>query len=236
MCAAHLRQIGTAYALYANENGDLYPWAQLNYTPAGGAQQRIVTWDDLISRHLNVPLAEDELISAYAPRPAPIFMCPEDEVVREPYVVTLSPGQQNHPRSYGVTCTSALAGPDARFEGVSGQMAAVEPIPWKLIRGTLCVRRASVRAPSETILGFDMPSRTNNLGGFFAYAGRPYDQIVSFTGVDKLGRRGIHGRGYNYVFCDGHVELLEPQQTVRNGGSGEWYYQYNYMWTRNPRD
>jgi prepilin-type processing-associated H-X9-DG protein len=187
----------------------------------------------LISKYFDCPLNESEINSAYAPREAKIFMCGEDTRLRDPYVVTLLPGQENFIRSYGVSCNPGMSDNNAKFEGFGGQMATGEPIPWALIRNTLCVKQSQLRASAETILAFDMPNKINNLGGFFAYAGRPYDQIVSFTGFADLGRKGIHGKRFNYAFCDGHVEPLEPIQTVRPN-SGAWYYDYNYMWTRNP--
>jgi prepilin-type N-terminal cleavage/methylation domain-containing protein/prepilin-type processing-associated H-X9-DG protein len=235
-CAAHLREIARGFALYAADNRDMYPWAQFNYTPSGGGQQRVITWDDLIRRYVGQKLTQAEIDLAYAPRPAELFVCPADAIQREPYAVTLASGQQVSVRSYGVSSSPAMFDSHATFEGVGGQMATGEPIPWNLIYKSLCIKQAQIRQAYQTILAFDMPSRTNNLGGFFAYAGRPYDQIVGFTGVAGLDTKGVHGKRFNYVFCDGHVELLLARDTVHAVAGDTWYYNTNYMWTRNARD
>ena len=232
VCASNLRQIAAAYSMYAVDNRDWYPWAQFNYTPAGGGQQVVITWDDLIAKYLGSNLTDDEQKAAYAPRAMHVMECPEDQLVRTGYVVPTL-GAPVFVRSYGVSCTPAMFDSRAKFEGVGGQLATGEPLNWRQYLGNLCVKQSWVPASSETILAFDMPNTTNSLGGFFAYAGRPYDQIVGFTGAANLGKRGIHGKNFNYAFCDGHVEALEPGATVRPANS---WYSTNYMWTRNPND
>jgi prepilin-type N-terminal cleavage/methylation domain-containing protein/prepilin-type processing-associated H-X9-DG protein len=232
VCESNLRQIATAYAMYAADNRDFYPWAQFNYTPAAGGQQVVITWDDLIAGYLGITLSEQEQKAAYAPRPAAIFVCPEDQGYRTGYGVPTN-GAAVYVRSYGVSCSPAMFDSHAKFEGVGGQAATGEPIDWAMIRGLLCVKQAWIPAPAETILAFDMPNKTNSLGGFFAYAGRPYDQIVGLTGSAPLGSVGVHQGKWNYVFCDGHVDALNPAETVHP--SGAWL-STNYMWTRNPGD
>jgi prepilin-type N-terminal cleavage/methylation domain-containing protein/prepilin-type processing-associated H-X9-DG protein len=235
-CAARLREIGNGFRMYTLANREMLPWASLNYTPADGGQQRVVTWDDLIDKHLGGRLTEAEMASAYAPYAREVFTCPEDVRDRPGYAVTPLAGQAVHRRSYGISHWGGVEADGLMFEGVSGAHAAYEPLPWATISRFLSVRQSRIPDAAGTILAFDMPSTNNNLGGFFAHAGRPYDQTVGFAGFDGLDKRGIHGaKRWNYLFCDGHVETMNPKDTVR-GTTGAWYYESNHMWTRNRND
>jgi len=236
VCASHLSEIGRAYFLYAGDNRELFPWASLNYTPLGGGQD-VITWDDLIAKYLGEDLTDAEIASAYAPRPMLVFTCPEDYLQRVANLLAPANGQTIYPRSYGVSSCLTPNAQYVNFEGVGGATACGEPIPWDLFKKALCIKQSWVSAPSETLLAFDMPATTNCLGGFFAYAPRPYDQTVGFVGVNGLGKVGVHGRKWNYLFCDGHVEALEPQDTVQPSDSIlDAFYGVNKAWTRNPWD
>ena len=196
----------------------------------------MISWDDQLARYLDSHFTDVEQQAAYAPRPVAILTCPEDHTPRSGYVNPTN-GAPVYPRSYGVSCWPGKADGYVTFEGVGGQMSTAEPIPWALIAKSLCVKQSWIRMPVQTILAFDYPDKVNSLGGIISYAGRPYDQTVDIVGYANLGKIGCHGKGWNYAFCDGHVELLTPDQTVRPAGSTyASYLGNNYMWTRDPND
>jgi prepilin-type processing-associated H-X9-DG protein len=80
-------------------------------------------------------------------------------------------------------------------------------------------------------------------GGGSALRGSPYQQdgngdvkyfkSIGFN-IDEFTNIRFHNRGYNYLFVDGHVENLLPEDTIAKDGA------YNDpkggLWTLNPND
>jgi hypothetical protein len=234
ICASNMRQIGVAFALYAQDNQGLYPWAECNYPYHG--TQAYISWDDLINHELGGDLREEEELAAYAPRPMKVLHCPADDTPRSTIWYAPATGPF-YPRSYAMP---RVFGPDPlrhlMFRGIGGQMSG------SLSNVQLCIKSTWVPRPTQTLLLVEEPCIYNNLGwiGQTAAVDKPLDQVYQWRSPsERYHDKSNHGSGWNYLFCDRHVELLTLEQTVRNHGS--WYatvsnYYADYMWTRDPND
>ena len=138
------------------------------------------------------------------PRARTLFRCPSDNSGTPPSW------------HYVVKVIYALNGGNAEWaewgDGISWYTAN-----WKLPCGS--AKLSQIRAPSETILVGDrwyLYLRKGNSSGA---------TIGSWCSEKTTGYHNNNG-SRNYLFCDGHVDLLGPKQTVSPKN----------LWTKNPDD
>lgn len=200
-CSGNLRSIGVGFHSYAAENnGIIAPAAYAN----GWGGSQAVTWDDLIGPYLGAELT-DAQIRGRDSRPylsesvKKIFHCPADDV--------------SNGRSYAAN--------NAYYAGVGskGPCAAqwgTWPNPtmddWGDNEGLK--RLGQLISPANTILVAEMPFRKSanaNVGIMGCEMGTTvnsaYDQVVDPN------VKFVHPPLLNYLFCDGHVEALRPEDT-----------------------
>lgn len=236
-CANNMRQIGLAFDLYANENHDIYPWAQFNYTSRSGKDVEL-SWDDMINKQLGGDLTQDEREAPYSPRPVPVLECPADEITRAavwfwPQHGPFFKRSYAIPRVFGRDPTRGMD-----FLGIGGDMGTGEPIPWYLMTNDLCIHRSWVRKPTEQLLVVEKPYMYNLVGAAAQtdFCDKPGDQVIGWpTFTAKT--RTTHGTKWNYLFVDGHVAALKIEETVRPAANFNVVLSNaNYMWTRDPND
>lgn len=98
---------------------------------------------------------------------------------------------------------------------------------------------AEVRMDSLTHSANDGNSMGMSSNGGFTYADSPFMQRSGQYGLTIIDENPAWHEGrWNYLFVDGHVELLYPEDTVgTNGGMGDTNQtQSEGMWTRDPND
>ena len=209
-CQSNLKQLGLGFAQYTQDYDELYP---MDYTAR--------PWDFTIKPYLGVSVSNSS-----GAETASIFTCPSDTIERKDSGGTVKPDWPKrsyalpNPASYG---RFAAAGTTlgAGMAGWGG--ATVKP-----------VAAAMVGAPSSTLLLAELHDRaqqlnnsqgsTHNVKGPFAgtrYASYPgcSGSVGSYTNnnyqdQDRPGNVPAHFDGWNYLFVDGHVKWLRPEQTM----------------------
>lgn len=210
-CMANQKQIGVAMALHLNENNDMYPYAAI-YT---GDYMYQMSWDDLLHRSLGGTAPQSELDlaimdSVYVPK---LLKCPADKVPNT--VVWAQYGQR---RTYSMIEASLSVNrfgdplpPTTRGVGVYYWWRGVAGLPnWEQPG----YKSSVVQQPARTFLVAENP-KTNNIAGncWPAAVPSPARQLEGYGGPVYY----LHNGRFNYLFHDGHSELLKVEQTVGRG-------------------
>ena len=231
-CAANLRQLGQAMTSYTADNGGVLPAAAITYEWTPPFVMRMTTWDDLLTPYIEAPISgarQAQLDAGFTPDPSPLLRCLDDERQSPP-----SAGI----RSYSMT----EAGYSVSGRTIYGLGVRVADGLPRMGR----VRLDQVRHGSRTLLLVENHSGTagdGNLAGFIYLAAIPYPSAqridVSGPNAGKPSGPPAHADRWNYLFCDGHVERLAPQETVRplpGLSRAEVLNLRNGMWSINPDD
>lgn len=235
-CASQMRQLGYGFNLFATDRDDRFPPASyyLNDT-------RQMAWDTWIHRYiggaagdqwLNVALVP----TAYAPK---IEKCPADRMP------TLENDPQWGWVNYGMRRTYAMNSVGATW-GTEWWVDANRPLPDLNVPGRHGVgiawigqgvggypdpeakgyKTSVVKDPASTILLVEQPNIQNAVGNAWpAFCNGPYgtgdlyqvDPNVNAAKNFGNHQYGIHGRRFNYLFHDNHVQAFRIQQTVGTG-------------------
>jgi prepilin-type N-terminal cleavage/methylation domain-containing protein/prepilin-type processing-associated H-X9-DG protein len=257
-CANNLRQIGLAVYAYAADNENIFP---TGYSPAISGAYRYVSWDDLLSaydgrdlpmglystgntmaaNYLSISGADPKQLKAYgmyrcpaetAGYPGPLAAPITDRFIRS-YAV--NGGYNGSTRYYDATVpgiyaqaqtsfnknpTAAASDWAAAFSQISHAsttiMLAEQRYVWCYLGGSMGV---TVDNP------WSGPYGTSNGSGFLG-------QILIDSAGNAFGYGPLHGASWNYLFCDGHVEKLQPAQTVSAGTALNAAPDSQSMWVR----
>lgn len=208
VCGTNVRQLVTAFFVYAEENGTILPYASAQFS---GTQ--VMTWDKLIHRQINGTLSDYDLLNSTLTSNAPkVLRCPSDTTIRPSWAV-------NAVRSYSMPAGAQGYPPTAYTGiGVSGNPSASVTTP-RAIKLTMIPDQQGTIGLAENHYpdGPDSSSASFNVAGNGSGAGveRPADQgpAKNVTTVNTASM--IHGGKFTYGFLDGHVESLKPQQVSR---------------------
>lgn len=215
-CSSNLKQIGLAFAQYAQDYDERYPGA-INYAMAGespdNAVKYNVAWDVMIAPYLGFKVD---------PYRAPLIMqCPSDAKARKWNITGRSysmPGSGDWEEGKGSTPETAMMGGTLRTAGGYYQGRTLSEVP----------------VPAQTLMVVENPQDTNwwaNNSG--ALCGSVEEQDT--WSWDEWPARGkpLHFNGYNYLFADGHVKWLRPEQTI---GTATQEWEPKGMWTLAEND
>ncbi len=204
-CASNQKQIGLSTFMYADDFGDRLP-----YYFWGDGSSFYLSFDDLLNSYLNGTLSEAEKNASSIPlsRGLEIFQCPADNCKRT-----------SAPRTYSMPRTGTTQ------KGV-GKYAAGSATP------PAEVKLAQITKTNETILLAEWAGLANASAVYNNAQGAqgtpldsPAQQIVSPP--------RLHGtRILNFLFCDGHVTPMNPDDTIGTGSSAAPLG----MWTLAPDD
>jgi len=194
-CGSNLRQIGAAIYMYGNENKGLLPVGCLAINSSGGN----LVWDTLISRNLNRPCSSIYINTD----PPPVLKCPNDTVPRpSPYQTAI--------RSYSMVEAASGTWPQRIPNGVASDSfyPATDPNFNKYFR---TFKFTDIRQSSKVLMvaeAFGVITNPNMAGhATGALVQNPNGQLTGYAGM-------AHYKRWNYLFVDGHVELLYPIDTV----------------------
>ncbi len=184
-CQSNLKQIGLAYAQYSQDYDERMVFT---YTRSGGNTVKM-GWDMLIQPYLGIKVANSATANPQ------ILHCPSDTIKRTGGV----------PRTYKMPQGSGTFTGDPYKSTVgSDYYLGGRPL-------------ADFLAPSETLLLVEEPG-VDNVFGDFTRPGSP-SPTCQQTGSGAISPcainiDAIHFEGWNYLFVDGHVKWLKPQNTI----------------------
>jgi prepilin-type processing-associated H-X9-DG protein len=219
-CANQFKQLGLAMAQYCDDNREYY-------TPAEMANNAI-SWDDLLNGYDGRSLASnlvgastgglDIRNAAQNIKGNSIYLCPSE-------TKSWAPPNWGITRSYTISRGGRGGG---RYPGGHDTDGVVWSDDWGGVNAwtgygisntyALSYPMSRVPTPARTLCLLEMRKRWNCMGdggGGLSSADNPYDQ----TGGAGEYNDPLHNQKWNYLLCDGHVELLNPNATVGVGGT-----------------
>jgi prepilin-type N-terminal cleavage/methylation domain-containing protein/prepilin-type processing-associated H-X9-DG protein len=235
-CTSQLRQLGLGFTLFTTDRDEQFPPAA-HYVNDG----RQMAWDSWIHRYIG-GTARDELLNvalvptAYAPR---VEKCPADRLPtleNDPKWGWVKYGQR---RSYSMNSVGPVWGTDWWVDasrplpslsvigrhgvGIAWIGGGVGGFPDPNAKG---YKTSVVKDPADTILLVEQPNIQNVVGNAWpAFCNGPYgtgdlyqvDPNVNDAKNYGNHQYGIHGRRFNYLFHDNHVQALKIEQTIGRG-------------------
>ena len=234
-CASQQRQLGLGFAMFASDLQDQFPAASYYVSDT-----RQLAWDAWIHRYIGGTAPDSDLNIAlvptlYAPK---IEKCPADRMP------TLESDPQWGWVNYGLRRTYAMnsVGPDWGTEcwvdasqplpdlgvpgrhglGISWTGPGVGGFPDPDAKG---YKTSVVKDPAGTILLVEQPNIQNVVGNAWpAFCNGPYGsgdlyQLDPALDAKNFGNNqyGLHGKRFNYLFHDNHVQALKIEQTLGRG-------------------
>jgi len=198
-CMSNMRQLGVAFLQYATDHGGRIPY--MGYFDNSSLGNARMPWDITLARYFGVRNAAG---TAEDVRNVEVLTCPNDQVVRD------------RPRTYAMPFLENWQGGPT-----TGRYAIPVADPQlKLVKA---------RQSSMQLLLVERPQFGNQRGSnAFAEARNPGHQWQFDNSRPNVGYFTLHGRsfsntalpaigrytGFNYLFCDGHVEHLDPADTI----------------------
>ena len=190
-CANNMKTMGQASGMYTLDNNDFL-------TPAAvRIDGRDVTWDDFLGDYDGRNLTLDEKKGNKGQSMASeIYRCPA------------------YPQWYGLSSTGAPTNNAARcytmngtnsFTGQGG-VAEMNTTTWQYYS----LKVSSIRSPSTVIQVAELSRWANFLGNNSGCLRRDQSavQLASTLTIQT------HGKLFNYLFCDGHVETISALETM----------------------
>lgn len=199
-CAANLKALGLAMALYTKDNNDSLPFAYIEYDETNS-----ISWDTLILPFIN---AQYQMVSSSS-SPVATFLCPQDNITRFGHL-----GRSYSMSAHDMSATNWPPGPgNSTGVGLNWSSEAVGSHAM-LTNITLPtghiprIRLAMIHAPDGTLLLTEQANTFNILYTSSKAAINPGDKQY-FDGMATKVDPYHYGK-YNYLMVDGHVEALSP--------------------------
>jgi prepilin-type N-terminal cleavage/methylation domain-containing protein/prepilin-type processing-associated H-X9-DG protein len=223
-CTSQMKQMGLGFNLFLADRDDQYPPAAYRT----GDYQYQSTWDDLIHRNIGGGDTDADLLLGITDgtRCPKILQCPADR-----NRITISYAVFGQRRTYAMnganitgpgTLPSPMHGVGVYIANNNGSVPPPEPPGYKA---------SVVQDPAGTILLAELPNGRNIAGNDWpsfcvgpTYGnGNPSGftpdcfQIASTQFGYGGAAYGLHGKRFNYLFHDGHIDTLKIEQTVGSG-------------------
>lgn len=215
VCLSNQKQIGISVAMYVSDNKSNVPFAS-----DWGFTDRI-SFDDLLSSYDGRDLTQAEILATTAPDKGPteLWRCPEDNSsVGNPAIRRTYSMARGGVGLYGGSSPNGMAS----MQGNSRKIMEADDPGATLLITEMAITFWSDSSEAPRQLGYpyhmvviDSPLFQN--GSWTNYLGE--------TEVDKE----LHARGkFNYLFVDGHAQILDKNSTYGTGSAmyprGMWTY------------
>jgi prepilin-type N-terminal cleavage/methylation domain-containing protein/prepilin-type processing-associated H-X9-DG protein len=202
-CASNLKQLGLGFAQYSQDYDEQLPLV-VSAAGTNGADTVYGIWDSSIGPYIGqqVKIAATVNQAGAFNNPGTVFTCPSD-------------GKRANGTARSYSVVRAYHQNDFYWYGVGF---------YKKISGTTAMMPvALIGMPAETfLLGeyLSNPGGTDQILGCVNAAGTldgplnaPFGS-ATYYGQDRNNNKRAHFDGYNYLFVDGHVKYLTPNQTM----------------------
>lgn len=230
MCLANLKQLALALHSYSEEGDGAFPTAIWRPMSSGGVGTNL-SFDDLLYPHLGMGLTAAEQVADRIPlaKRSKLLTCPADTIA------PAFPTTNTWRRTYSMSEARMVSGPLPLLEGAGGGVGVCHSIAWGAVPTVdrpAVLRASAVPDPANTLALVERPNPVN-------YAGNDHWAVTRRTGEQRNGfpsarfGRSYHGGRFNYLFCDGRVELLAPEATWGQTGSD---LAWAGFWTLRPDD
>jgi prepilin-type N-terminal cleavage/methylation domain-containing protein/prepilin-type processing-associated H-X9-DG protein len=233
VCMANLRQLGLSMNMYVGDFDGNLPYSR--YKVADSTWANVWTWDDALSGYdgrspLTMVSTSIRLNSSHAST-TKIYRCPHDTTLNPATIPALG-GMVRRSYAMGGGQSGAAFYNSWRGNGVTSKLH-----PWGSPNYKAPVSLAEVSDPTGTILLTELRG-TAAIGhgsqmmmsggqhGYCADVAGPNDQAI--RAYDSTVYPPWHNGQWNYLFCDGHVQSLRPEDTVGTGDESN----PAGMWTR----
>lgn len=187
---SNLRELGSALLLFSNEHKGHFPPVAIQTKTEAGGWQNLGSWDGYLLKYLGVDVPPNGVRQNYDQvKPLEkLFSHPLDDSE-----ITLEGGIR---RGYSMPAGDGMIG-KATWEGTG----------WFPSESNL-----KIGDPAKTFLLVEKPGYANNIVGRTGMAGIqvPEEQLTHQKDLNSSG-------AFNYLFADGHVETLLPEETVGRG-------------------
>ena len=215
-----LEQLNLYMGIYMENNNDYFP-KQYTFRITGGE----ASWDNLFGAYdgrnlsdANFWAGEQRTNKSSHCRPATeIYKCPSESIMNSFYFI----------QNYALNRGGVGYGHDSDGKDAIGNWRCYGVVGYKVTRLT---------NPSKTICLAEMRGSWNVLGSRSNYADGPkagtHNNFQPSRGDWGENFPPLHSSKWNYIFSDGHVECLDPYETV--GKDAELPGMPYVMWAHQP--
>jgi len=218
-CAAQLKQLGNAFLMYANENKQTYPAAFWTATDPGGYSDwnydgNATSWVSVLAKYLGSKTGPNDPVNMK------VFTCPNDDIPR--WNESWMPGGRLTYSMPTILHNDGIYAAQLGYPSGTWRDCGVGQVfnrywGWGGTQGALWLRTTQVGPPSKVVLlteGGDLAMKLQNPNfslNYWLYA----------AGDQKDGTQ-LHQKYFNYLFCDGHVDSLQPYDLINPTYRGQW--------------
>lgn len=235
VCADNLRALGSATALYSEDNATRLPFAYLHMD-----NRNIISWDRLVSPFIKLEAIQSVGAKRTGADSATgrLLRCPSDplgpaewaaryKLERRTYAMprhdmqpaNWPPGQQN---ATGI-------GLHWKFDPSGKSKPPAHTFDPDKLGEMVSLKTSMIPAPLDTILLTEQANSNNIVANS---SGSVITRSADHTDAKVFSPDDLHRSRFNYLMIGGQVELLLPAQTVgKTGKAGEAIGGHKGMWT-----
>jgi prepilin-type processing-associated H-X9-DG protein/prepilin-type N-terminal cleavage/methylation domain-containing protein len=252
-CFENEKVIGQAFTLYVEDFTRFPLFRNARSISPDPKRQHTVFWDDLLGggydgRDLSIQQKDKNGLFGSELAGAQMYTCPLDDADGRTVEIPSSRpalfALQTHGQARSYSMNSYRSGsniPDEQKGGITGVAYNSMNAPGSLL--TWSQSRHNIPVPAEVFLVNESPGWGFVGAGGSAVKGSPLSQEgqgeVNWlnsvgVGIESFDNIRFHNGGWNYLFADGHVENMLPEDTVSK--LGDLSNPRGSYWTIDPND
>ncbi len=226
-CTSQMKQLALGFHLFADDHQDKLPPSAYSTGP----YMYQLSWDDYIHRYIGGVDSDADLMLGIddGNRVPKILQCPADRIE-----ITISYAVFGQRRTYAMNYAGTSLAPGSlpppthgvgiyyNLYNFNGALPDWDPPAYKT---------SQIKDPSGTILLAEQPNGRNIAGNDWpSFCAGPVNSSAVFPGLTPdcfqiattqygygAAAYGLHGQRFNYLFHDGHAQVLKITDTVGSG-------------------